>query len=331
MTDQPRPDVLPLSSDTETLYRHVLRSRPARLGGHAESLGWPPARAEAAIDVLESLRLARRGADGVVRAEDPRTSVTRLLDDAEADLDRRRRELAGLRGSLETFVGDYRRGVRRTRPQVPPWERLTPGEVVPVVEHLMRTTDGPLLQVAGAERSGPGRADEIRRRRAEAAASGRVLRTIYPASVQEASATRDVVQERAAAGELQRFLPAAGAPVEFLVFGRTAVLLDEGDGPESDHLLLRPAALVEAFVTLFEGLWRRARPLGPEDAAQDARLLELLSLGYKDEAVARQLGLGLRTVRRRIAALMDEHGVHTRFQLGLSVAARRGPADDGRR
>ena len=318
--------VLPLSARTETFYRHVLRSAPADLAGHAESLGWSPGTAQDAMAELEELRLARRGVDGVVRAEDPRTSVTRLLDDAEAELDRQRRELGGLRGSLEAFVGDYRRGLRRTRPQVPPWERLTPGEVVPVVEHLLRTTDGPLLQVAGEQQSWPGQAEEIRHRRAEAAASGRVLRTIYPVSVQD----RLVVAERADAGELQRFLAPASVPVEFVVFGRTAVLLDEGDGSQADHLLLRPTALVDAFVALFDGLWRRARPLAAEGgASSDRRLLDLLALGFKDEAIARQLGLGLRTVRRRIAGLMEEHRVDTRFQLGLA-AARRGLLDEGR-
>ncbi|OLT18092.1 hypothetical protein BJF80_02095 [Serinicoccus sp. CUA-874] len=76
-------------------------------------------------------------------------------------------------------------------------------------------------------------------------------------------------------------------------------------------------------MTLFDELWRRAEPLMSRDAsAQDVKLLELLSLGFKDEAIARQMGLGLRTVRRRVAALMDEHGVDTRFQLGLAVSRR---------
>jgi DNA-binding NarL/FixJ family response regulator len=52
-------------------------------------------------------------------------------------------------------------------------------------------------------------------------------------------------------------------------------------------------------------------------------VLELLQLGMKDETIARQLGVSLRTVRRRIAALMDDLGVDTRFQAGLE-AARRG-------
>ena len=43
-------------------------------------------------------------------------------------------------------------------------------------------------------------------------------------------------------------------------------------------------------------------------------------MGLKDEAIARFLGVGLRTVRRRIAALMSIHGVDTRFQLGAALA-----------
>ena len=45
--------------------------------------------------------------------------------------------------------------------------------------------------------------------------------------------------------------------------------------------------------------------------------------GAKDEQIARKLDLSLRTVRRRIAALMTELGVDTRFQAGVE-AARRG-------
>lgn len=42
--------------------------------------------------------------------------------------------------------------------------------------------------------------------------------------------------------------------------------------------------------------------------------------GGLDEAIARQVGVGLRTARRWLAHLMAERGVTTRFQLGLTVA-----------
>ena len=45
--------------------------------------------------------------------------------------------------------------------------------------------------------------------------------------------------------------------------------------------------------------------------------------GRTDEQIARKLGISLRTVRRRVAALMTELGVDTRFQAGVE-AVRRG-------
>ncbi|GAA3236270.1 LuxR C-terminal-related transcriptional regulator [Dactylosporangium siamense] len=51
-------------------------------------------------------------------------------------------------------------------------------------------------------------------------------------------------------------------------------------------------------------------------------VLSLLAAGLTDEAVARQLHLGVRTVQRRISAYSEELGATSRFQLGcLSVSA----------
>ncbi|HEX5861291.1 MAG TPA: helix-turn-helix domain-containing protein, partial [Nocardioides sp.] len=52
-------------------------------------------------------------------------------------------------------------------------------------------------------------------------------------------------------------------------------------------------------------------------------LLQQLAAGAKDEQIARVLGISLRTVRRRVADLLSELGVDTRFQAGAE-AVRRG-------
>jgi len=80
----------------------------------------------------------------------------------------------------------------------------------------------------------------------------------------------------------------------------------------------------------FESVWDRSIPVHlyvsgrttPEqsDDHPDRRILQLLAAGVKDEAIARQLGVSLRTARRWLANLMAERGVTTRFQLGLTVA-----------
>ncbi|MFE9310648.1 hypothetical protein ACIQCF_23520 [Streptomyces sp. NPDC088353] len=55
--------------------------------------------------------------------------------------------------------------------------------------------------------------------------------------------------------------------------------------------------------------------------------LALLHVGLTDAAIARQLGMGHRTVQRRLHALMMEVGAATRFQLGRH-AARSGWLDE---
>jgi DNA-binding NarL/FixJ family response regulator len=61
--------------------------------------------------------------------------------------------------------------------------------------------------------------------------------------------------------------------------------------------------------------------VGPDDLRRF--LLEALGSGAQDEQIARRLGLSLRTVRRRVAELMEELGAQSRFQAGVE-AARRG-------
>ena len=79
---------------------------------------------------------------------------------------------------------------------------------------------------------------------------------------------------------------------------------------------------------LFELMWERAAPVPDMDfgeARPDLRrfLLQQLAAGAKDEQIARTLGISLRTVRRRVADLLIDLGVDTRFQAGAE-AVRRG-------
>ncbi len=97
--------------------------------------------------------------------------------------------------------------------------------------------------------------------------------------------------------------------------------------PSGWNLVVRTPVLVLAMREMFELLWSRAVPVPPADgegvADEPALILALLAAGAKDEAIARHLRLSLRTVRRRVAALMDQLGASTRFQAGIE-AARRG-------
>jgi DNA-binding CsgD family transcriptional regulator len=158
-----------------------------------------------------------------------------------------------------------------------------------------------------------------------AVASGRRSRAIYPArALHEAP---EVLSARAEQGEQVRVIDEM--PTRLLVIGGTHAVLPEPLGfTDEPRLLVRQPAIVGALTLLFEAYWDQATALPDLDVRRpraDLRgsLLRQLAAGAKDEQIARALGLSLRTVRRRIAELLIELGVDTRFQAGVE-AVRRG-------
>lgn len=292
---------------------------PATAEQHAGELGWPTSKMADGIEELLQLRLIRRNPDGIVHADDPRATLGRLIDHQEADLDLRRQQLLDLRSSIEGFEVDYRRGLQLSGPRVPPWEPVTPGEADEVIEFLTRHSEGELLRATPRPRSTTGHLGGGLQALEGDLLRGRPQRTIYGLNLLDEPGWLEAARSRGAAGEQQRYIDEI--PLEFAIYGRGGVLIAERQIHQQGFLLVRPPILIDAFTALFESLWRTSEPVRDEPAApQDARILELLALGFKDEAIARHLGIGLRTVRRRLANLMAEHGADNRFQLGLAVA-----------
>lgn len=58
----------------------------------------------------------------------------------------------------------------------------------------------------------------------------------------------------------------------------------------------------------------------PALSERERELLVLLSAGCGDDSMAVQLGISVRTVRRRISAIMTRLGARSRFQAGAKAA-----------
>ncbi|MBE1875012.1 response regulator transcription factor [Myceligenerans pegani] len=105
--------------------------------------------------------------------------------------------------------------------------------------------------------------------------------------------------------------------------GRLAILAGDQRSGERSYSLITRRETVHGISALFEAAWRSATDLDVYDAgaAEIRRLapqvLDLLGRGVKDEAAARELGLGVRTYRRRVAELMAALGADSRFQAGV--------------
>jgi DNA-binding CsgD family transcriptional regulator len=312
-----------VSQDAERLYRSVLRASGHRLDEHSTRLRWPVERAQAAVAELIGVQLVARENDGSLLADHPRTSLTRLIDVETARLDQRRRELEEVRSAVSDFAADHRTGSSSI--DGPVAVDPIPAEVLlTTVEEMLRSTSGVIRSFHLAVAVGPGTHETITRIVRDQMARGRELRSIYPLSVLDHSEQMTWVRDWAGVGERQRVVQRI--PHEYVVFGDEVVLSSHDWGStEGGAVLVRLPLLVQAFTAVFDDAWRGGLPVPDPSVEQDidTRLIALLAGGFKDEAIARYLGLSVRTVRRRVAGLADELGVHTRFQLGV-VAQRRG-------
>jgi DNA-binding CsgD family transcriptional regulator len=153
--------------------------------------------------------------------------------------------------------------------------------------------------------------------------SGRRCRGIYPAAALKHSP--DVLRMRVEIGEEIRILPSV--TTHLMVVGSTHAMFPDPLGPVEQPLVnVRQRGIVEVVTSYFEELWRRALPAAElEDlpTAERRLLLAELASGAQDEQIARRLGVSLRTVRRRVAELLEELDATSRFEAGVE-AARRG-------
>jgi DNA-binding CsgD family transcriptional regulator len=254
--------------------------------------------------------------------EDPRETISRLIANEEERLRSRQSDLATARNAL---VRLHDLGVAQAVPAIAP---ITVEVAPALMRSLLDDTSGPVRNAVMRMDVGSGTDVDWMSYNLEVVRAGKEQRTLYDDSVLDSPVMSAELAEWAAAGEHQRIL--AGMPSEFMVYGDVAAVAPEvwGD-PESQYVVVRDRMLVHAFIEVFDRMWAMASPLPSRrvtDMAEDDHLLDLLSRGLKDEAIARYLGWSLRTVRRRVARLMDELGAKTRFQLGAE-AVRAGRLD----
>jgi DNA-binding CsgD family transcriptional regulator len=198
------------------------------------------------------------------------------------------------------------------------------GDPLELLRLMLRTSRGDMLWLRPDAWAMP-RESQVSELLAEAMATGRRSRAIYPARA--LSEAPEALATRARLGERVRVI--SEVPTRMFILGDAHAVLPEPIGfADEPRVHVRQRSIVAALTLWFELLWSRAAPVPELEAAAgrpDGRqfLLEQLMAGATDEVIARKLGISLRTVRRRVADLMSDLGVDTRFQAGVE-AVRRG-------
>jgi hypothetical protein len=313
---------LGLSGAQEELYRQVLPASGAHVADISAGLLRTP-------DQLLA-ELAPLVREGVVRLEDGRLHV---VPPAEVVVLMLTRWAASL-----SEAGDQLTHLARAVPQLAPGAAppVASGETSPLDGEVVMGGDVPSVLVGWIEESADDllflRPDQWRMPSESVMAvavtaailEGRQARAIYPArALREAPS---VLIGRATIGEQIRVVPEV--PTRLAVIGNRAMVPDPPGLASERRLVLRQPGLVEMLTSYFELLWDRAVAVpalerGDATPDLDELLLAQLAQGAKDEQIARILGISLRTVRRRVASMMAELGVDSRFQAGVE-AVRRG-------
>ena len=313
---------LGLTPVEESVYLALLRRRQSSVPEIAQQVGESLRVVRAATERLEDLGFVSRlvGSGTRLVATRPDVAVNALVV-------RRTEEFTKARRAAERMAEEF------------PQESLTrPDQLLEIVTgraaveaQFVQLTHGATKELLVLDR--PPYAQEVASANvSETELLGRDanVRGIYAPEAFELPGAYEQAMASVAAGEQARVH--TDVPLKLAIGDRSVALLPLASERAVDAaLVVRAPMVVSALVKLFELLWVQATPLPAWDPDQpatgvddlDLRLLGLLATGLKDEAIARELGVSVRTLGRRSSALLAALGARTRFQAGLQ-AGRRG-------
>jgi sugar-specific transcriptional regulator TrmB/DNA-binding CsgD family transcriptional regulator len=324
-----------LRPDEELVYRALLAAGRATAAEVAAAAGLTSTQVITSMSRLRSRGLVTRetGRPPAYLAVPPVIAIEALVIKEEEELHRRSEELARLRlaaAELARQVGNPARGASPEFVEVLQG-RDALGDRFTALQRAAREEvfgfDKPPYVVG---RTPDTMANSVELERLQQGVRYRIL---YDRTALETPGMLERIDGFRAAGEEARVHP--HVPMKLAIADRKLGLipLNLTDPTAASGLIIHESSLLQALVMFFETMWERAQPMdlpaGSADAtaadplnSQDRRLLLLLATGLKDEAIARQLGLGNRTVLRHVAALLAKLEARTRFQAGAKAAQR---------
>ncbi|MEU2711951.1 helix-turn-helix transcriptional regulator [Streptomyces sp. NPDC007205] len=317
--------IVPLMGDEElTAYRFLVATGGATIERLSRSLGWGPGQTERVLSRLGRVRLARSGAEGRSdwTAVHPDTIRLQYAKPLSGVIDAWQEQLDGFREQLDALSGLC-------------VDSTGSGGLSPVVtvegasdirdllqDHAARCAEE-VFAVHPLGRGAPALAPDVLCRDSRPPDSSVDVRVLLPHLSRYDADVRDRVERiEQSGGEVRT--GAATLP-SLVVFDRSVAFLLDGEHTGRAHVV-KHAALVDFIVHLVVSAWATSaafQPTGgnnriPESLTQETKtaIVQLLAAGYKDEVVARRLGIGVRTCRKYIAEMFGDLGAQSRFQAG---------------
>lgn len=317
---------LGLDDAADAVYRVLLQDRAYSVLDLCTLLGLSEDRVRRTLDELFRLALVRRSSDlaDAWLAVDPQIGLQALLHQQNAELERRRAEIAASQAGIAALVAERARAESSGESGV---ERLIGSDAV--IARIEQCAVAARTQVLGITPGGARTArdlDAARRNDAQVLERGVALREIVQDACRHDAATAAHAQWLTHAGGEVRTAPTL--PQRMLVIDlQVAFIPIFGGAAGRGALQLTDPGLVRTVAALFESIWETAVPFGAS-AAPDRRgltprereVLKLLASGLTDEAVGGRLALSARTVRRIMNDLCERLDASSRFEAGIKAA-----------
>lgn len=319
-------ELIGVSAFDHQVYRRLLTDPLATAALHGDALGCTTGKVRGAVSRLASLGLLRRSTDSPVgyKAVEPSAGLGALVHETRGALDRieaasRDLSRAFAAGQLRTDpqgLFDMVEGREATAARIHDLLGMARQEAVGI--------DAPPYIAAGSSQVSDAELGLLRR--------GVRFRALYASEVLDEPSLAARIHWMAEQGEQSRVLPTV--PMKLLIVDRAMAIMpvtDGNDGQSLTSVVVARSALTDGLQATFELLWRNASPIRLNSRAQSnlgdlepaqAQLLDLLAAGMKDDSIARYLGISVRTLRRRVADLLDGLDATGRFQAGVLAAKR---------
>lgn len=286
------------------------------------------------VETLLGLHLLRRTPDNpeLLFPVSPETAQAELLSPLDLEITRRQQVIEMLRGQLLVIASAYNeyrpkgtssRTIEILETRCALWARF---------EHATLSCERFVVIAYGSHPPTADRLATVLPLELAMLERGVTLRILLPHSARNRMALLPYVKEIRASGADIR-TSAHHWDHDFGLFDDTTALISACGGieqPARGGLAIGDETLLHLFGSMLEWAWTDSVPLldqGDDEHAVASEVkrsvARLLEMGLKDEAIARRLGLSLRTCRKRIAELMEELDSTSRFQAGAQ-AVRRG-------
>lgn len=317
-------EILGLTDAEEAVYEALLRAPEPIVDAVAEAVAFADVGATLGDTLrrLEAMELVRATEQGYV-AEPPDIALQRLLARRRTGLD----DAAARVRQLDQLYRDHRVGPRDSPVEVVPGADAV-GRIYAMhrtSRHLVRAFETPPYAPPPA---GEGYGDLG----AEGIGRGVYYRIVYSRAAVAEQGFPELLAGVAAGGEEARV--AREVPLRLTIFDDTAAVVPVHTGSMVTNgiLIVRSGALLDALIALFESVWARGVPLehsAPSAEAVDSApgtaaavddvFVALLTAGMSDHAMARALGISVRTVGRRVRQVLTDLNATTRFQAGVAL------------